>query len=93
VRVDGEIVVTERGTPVARMVPPARPAAGNPFTGRKLLLGIAKLMEPDSPPVHASYALARGISYVQPAELCLPGSWRARVPLRHPHPSSIDRAP
>ena len=45
VRVDGEIVVTERGTPVARMVPPARPAASNPFTRRKLLPGIAKLMQ------------------------------------------------
>jgi prevent-host-death family protein len=59
VRVDGEIVVTERGTPVARMVPPARPAAGNPFSRRKLLPGVAKLMQrpiggPDSAEVIAS---------------------------------------
>jgi prevent-host-death family protein len=59
VRVDGEIIVTERGTPVARMVPPARPAAGNSFTRRKLMPGIAKLMQrpiggPDSAEVIAS---------------------------------------
>ena len=43
VRVDGEIVVTERGTPVVRMVPPARPAMGSPFSRRKLLPGVAQL--------------------------------------------------
>lgn len=57
--VDGEIIVTERGTPVARMVPPARPAAGNPFSNRKLLPGVAKLMQrpiggPDSAEVITS---------------------------------------
>lgn len=45
VGVHGEIVVTDRGTPVARMVPPARPVAGSPFSRRKLLPGVAKLME------------------------------------------------
>jgi prevent-host-death family protein len=45
VRVDGEIVVTERGTPIARMLPPARPATGNPFSRRKLLPGVAKLLQ------------------------------------------------
>lgn len=59
VRVDGEIIVTERGTPVARMVLPARPAAGSPFTRRKLLPGLAKLMQrpiggPESAKVIAS---------------------------------------
>jgi len=37
--------VTERGTPVARMLPPAKVAAGNPFARRKLLRGIAALMK------------------------------------------------
>ena len=59
VRVDGEIVVTARGTPMARMVPPARPAAGNPFSSRKLRPGVAKLMQrpiggPDSAEIIAS---------------------------------------
>ncbi|MBM4270148.1 MAG: type II toxin-antitoxin system prevent-host-death family antitoxin [Deltaproteobacteria bacterium] len=59
VRVDGEIVVTERGTPVARMIPPARPSAGNPFGRRRLLPGVAKLIQrpirgPDSAEVIAS---------------------------------------
>lgn len=59
VRVDGEIVVTERGTPVARMVPPARSTTSNPFSRRKLLRGVAKLMQrpiggPDSAEVIAS---------------------------------------
>ena len=59
VRVDGEIVVTERGTPVARMVPPAPSATGNPFGRRKLLRGVAKLMQrpiggPESAEVIAS---------------------------------------
>ncbi len=45
VRKEGEVVVTDRGTPVARMLPPARTAAGNPFTNRKLLRGVARLIE------------------------------------------------
>lgn len=44
VRTEGEVVVTERGTPVARMLPPAKTAAGNPFANRKLLRGAARLM-------------------------------------------------
>jgi len=59
VRVDGEIVVTERGTPVARMLPPARPATGSPFSRRVLLPGVAKLIQrpiggPDSAEVIGS---------------------------------------
>jgi prevent-host-death family protein len=45
VRVEGELIVTERGTPVVRMLPPARAATGNPFAKRKLLRGVARLME------------------------------------------------
>jgi len=59
VSVVGEIIVTERGTPVARMVPPSRPATGNPFANRKLLRGIAKLLQrpiggPDSAEIIAA---------------------------------------
>ena len=45
VRTEGEVVVTERGTPVARMLPPARRAVGSPFAKRKLLRGVALLIE------------------------------------------------
>ena len=45
VRAHGEVIVTERGNPVARMLPPARPRAGNPFGKRKLLRGVARLVE------------------------------------------------
>ena len=45
VRAEGELIVTERGTPVVRMLPPARAAAGNPFAKRKLLRGVARLIE------------------------------------------------
>jgi prevent-host-death family protein len=45
VRKEGEVVVTDRGTPVARMLPPARAAAGNAFSRRKLLRGVAQLIE------------------------------------------------
>jgi prevent-host-death family protein len=45
VRAEGEVVVTERGNPVARMLPPARSPAGNPFAKRKLLRGVAQLIE------------------------------------------------
>ena len=45
VRAEGEIIVTERGTPVARMLPPAKSSAGNPFARRKLLRGVAAIMQ------------------------------------------------
>ena len=45
VRTEGEVIVTERGTPVARMLPPTRTAAGNPFARRRLLRGVARLLE------------------------------------------------
>ena len=41
VKAEGELIVTERGTPVARMLPPTKVAAGNPFARRKLLRGVA----------------------------------------------------
>jgi len=44
VKAEGELVVTERGNPVARMLPPARGSAGNPFAKRKLLRGVASLI-------------------------------------------------
>ena len=44
VRAEGEIIVTERGTPVARMLPPER-AAARSFAKRKLLRGVARLIE------------------------------------------------
>src|SRR5262245_54792336 len=37
VRTEGELVVTERGTPIARMLPPAPAAARSPFAKRRLL--------------------------------------------------------
>ena len=59
VRAEGELIVTERGTPVARMLPPAKSRAGNPFARRKLLPGIAALMKrplggPDSADIVSS---------------------------------------
>ncbi|MBM4247264.1 MAG: type II toxin-antitoxin system prevent-host-death family antitoxin [Deltaproteobacteria bacterium] len=59
VRVEGEVVVTERGTPVARMLPPAKAPAASPFARRKLLRGVARVIErplggPDSAEVIAS---------------------------------------
>ena len=44
VKAEGEVVVTERGSPVARMLPPAVAPVGNPFTNRKLLRGVARLI-------------------------------------------------
>lgn len=41
---EGEVVVTERGTPVARILPPSQAARANPFATRKLLRGVAKLI-------------------------------------------------
>lgn len=40
-----EVIVTERGKPVARMLPAVPPPAGNPFVDRKLLPGVARLMD------------------------------------------------
>ncbi len=59
VEAHGEVVVTERGTPVARMLPPAAAPAGNPFARRRLLPGIKRLMArplggPDSAEVIAA---------------------------------------
>ncbi len=42
---EGEVIVTERGNPVARMLPPAKPSAGSPLAKRKLLPGVARLIE------------------------------------------------
>ncbi len=44
-KAEGEVIVTERGTPVARMLPPARTFVGNPLARRKLLRGVARLIE------------------------------------------------
>ena len=38
-------MVTERGRPVARMLPPAESPTGNPFLKRKLLPGVARLLQ------------------------------------------------
>ena len=59
VKAEGELIVTERGTPVARMLPPTKVPAGNPFARRKLLRGIAALMQrpiggPDSADIISS---------------------------------------
>lgn len=45
VKAEGELIVTERGNPVARMLPPIAPVTSNPFANRKLLRGVAKLLE------------------------------------------------
>lgn len=45
VRTEGEVIVTERGTPIARMLPPAKTAAGSPFAKRTLLRGVTRLIE------------------------------------------------
>lgn len=45
VQAEGEVIITERGTPVARMLPPAKRAAGSVFAKRKLLRGVARLIE------------------------------------------------
>jgi len=44
-KAEGEVIVTERGTPVARMLPPPRLRAGNPLAKRKLLRGVRSLIE------------------------------------------------
>ena len=45
VRTEGEVIVTERGTPVARLLPPAQAARGRAFAKRKLLRGVARLLK------------------------------------------------
>ena len=40
-----EVIVTERGQPVVRMLPPKKTKKGNPFHSRKLLPGFARLVE------------------------------------------------
>ncbi len=40
-----EVVVTERGRPIARMLPPDPPERPNPFRTRKLLPGVARLLD------------------------------------------------
>lgn len=40
----GEVVITERGRPVARMLPPEERRSGNPLLKRRLLPGAEKLM-------------------------------------------------
>ena len=45
VKAEGEVIVTERGNPVARMLPPTRSPTGNPLAKRKLLRGVARLIE------------------------------------------------
>jgi prevent-host-death family protein len=45
VQAEGEVIITERGTPVARMLPPVKRPAGSAFAKRKLLRGVARLIE------------------------------------------------
>ena len=40
----GEVVVTEHGTPIARMLPLAEALVGHPFKKCKLLRGVARIM-------------------------------------------------
>lgn len=40
-----EVVVTERGQPIARLLPAIPRAKTNPFLGRRLLPGVAPLLE------------------------------------------------
>ena len=40
-----EVIVTDRGRPVARLTRPNRAPRGNPFLGRKLLPGVARLLD------------------------------------------------
>ncbi len=44
-KTEGEVIVTERGTPVARMLPPAKRRVGNPMATRKLLRGVKGLID------------------------------------------------
>lgn len=40
-----EVIVTERGRPIARLLPATQPAKTNPFLRRRLLPGVAQLIE------------------------------------------------
>lgn len=40
-----EVIVTDRGRPIARMLPPEKEPAVNPLLRRKLLPGVARLIE------------------------------------------------
>ena len=40
-----EVIVTERGRAIARLLPSAPAEKGNPFLRRRLLRGVARLME------------------------------------------------
>ena len=45
VQAEGEVIITERGTPIARMLPAVKRRAGSAFAKRKLLRGVARLIE------------------------------------------------
>ena len=56
---EGEVIVTERGEPLVRILPATTAASGNPFANRKLLRGVARLLErpidgPDSAAIISS---------------------------------------
>jgi prevent-host-death family protein len=40
-----EVIVTERGRPIARLLPAIEPAKTNPFLRRRLMPGVARLIE------------------------------------------------
>lgn len=42
---EGELIVTDRGRPIARLLPALEPAKTNPFLRRRLMPGVARLME------------------------------------------------
>ena len=42
---ESEVIITERGRPIARMVPPAPSPKANPFLRRRLLPGVAALLK------------------------------------------------
>jgi prevent-host-death family protein len=44
VKSEGEVIVTERGNPIARVLPPTRRAKRNPLAKRRLLRGMRSLM-------------------------------------------------
>lgn len=45
VNAEHEVIVTERGRPIARLLPPAPPPVSNPFLQRRLLPGVARLLD------------------------------------------------
>jgi prevent-host-death family protein len=42
---EGELIVTDRGRPIARLLPALEPAKTNPFLRGRLMPGVARLME------------------------------------------------